>query len=205
MRWLSSHRLSRAAVLLLVGLVLVSCTTGDISGTLPQRVKAWASAAAFSRSTKVLVTDVERIDIMAKVSFGKRVATDCAVLTDDSREAYQELPTPSVGLTDMLDGAYHALYNGADACYEAGEHRDAAGVKKALAQLAKALQALEQGKTQVELLSREAGAKAASTKLSSTKLLHAALSKNASHAEETSATGRVEILKMNDTRMRYGG
>jgi hypothetical protein len=178
----------RTAVLLaLVALLVASCTTGDISGTLPQRVKAWAGAAAFSRSTKVLVTDVERIDIMAKISYGKRVATDCAVLTDDSREAYQELPTPSTGLTDMLDGAYHALYNGADACYEAGEHHDAAGVKKALAQLAKALQALEQGKAQVELLSREAGVKAASTKLSGSpaelspvKVLHADPSRTAS-------------------------
>ncbi len=101
----------------LLALVLGACAGPDETGTMAQRVSAWASSTGFTGEIGTISADIDRVARVAAHGSPGAIRADCAVLSSDTAEAHQNLPTPDQGLTETLVRAYGEASNAAEDCY----------------------------------------------------------------------------------------
>jgi len=103
------------------GAGLVGCSTYSGS-TLGEQVESWASSAStggppFWDQVGTVLADAQRVGLVEQKGGADAVRTDCVLLSNDTRAAYQLLPTPDPGLTAALDQALSTEENAATDCY----------------------------------------------------------------------------------------
>lgn len=107
--------------MVVAGASLVGCSTYSGS-TLGEQVESWASSAStggppFWDQVGTVLADARRVGQVEEKGVAAAVRTDCVVLSNDTRVAYQLLPTPDPGLTTALDQALSTEENAATDCY----------------------------------------------------------------------------------------
>ncbi|MHB1503804.1 MAG: hypothetical protein ACYCTL_09940 [Acidimicrobiales bacterium] len=102
---------------LLTGTSLAACAGLDGTGTISQRVNAWASSTGVRSQIATLQADSTRIAIIQRRHNPGALRAVCEVLGSDVNSAHQDLPTPSPRLTGELDAAYRLDLVAADDCY----------------------------------------------------------------------------------------
>ena len=103
------------------GAGLAACSS-YAGGTLGAQVKSWAASTSFWSQADTIGQDAQRVDVVERSGGGAAVRADCIVLSDDTRGAYQLLPSPDAGLTARLDTALSTEQDAAADCF-----RSAAG------------------------------------------------------------------------------
>ncbi|MGH9062424.1 MAG: hypothetical protein ACRDZQ_01775 [Acidimicrobiales bacterium] len=103
------------ALALAVGLAACS-KTPDQTGSLAQRVRAWASGTGYAQEVAALQADVARIEHDRKAAKPKVVQFDCITLGQDATKDNSQLVTPDKALSQDLSDAYNAFYSYASAC-----------------------------------------------------------------------------------------
>lgn len=122
-------RLAPARTAAALAVLLASCAGAGGTGTdVAQRVRAWASAAGITASTRALRADAARISAASAAegaaaagsAKAKIVQFDCYTLQFDAEKANAELPAPDQVLSAALAGAYKGYYTYATGCVRGG-------------------------------------------------------------------------------------
>jgi hypothetical protein len=141
-----------ALLLLVVSLVLTACAGPDETGTLPQRVRAYASATQFGQSVGTLYGDGQRIAKVVQLHRGTgAIHTACGVLLTDTGAVEGNLPSPDVELTEALNSAATLDYQAGTDCYNGGG-TNAALMDKSARLLSQADAALRKAVARVETI-----------------------------------------------------
>lgn len=118
-----------------MALLLCACAAADMSGSLPDRVRAWSSGADLRGTESTLADDVRRIHLAIGQNDPIVLKTECAAFIADVRTAIGNLPSPDTELTDYLNRAYNAYAQAASDCYEGASSSDRGKVASAVHQL----------------------------------------------------------------------
>jgi len=130
---------------LAVGMALLCLAAAGCSSyrgsTLSAQVASWSQATGFWSQIDTVLADAARVGVVQGRSDAAAVRTDCVVLSDDTRGAYQLLPTPDPTLTAGLDQALQLEQTAAGDCYK-GASGDAALAASSVEERARAAVAL---------------------------------------------------------------
>ncbi len=111
----------RRAILLLalVGFgVLASACASDQQGSPATQLSNWVSGTGFATSTDQIQSDVAKATALVGHTEDPAVVhTVCGVLLVEVQAANQNLPSPDAQTTTLLGGAYNALGEAANDCY----------------------------------------------------------------------------------------
>ena len=111
-------RLVAPVVVTLTTLVAGGCASYEGS-TLSSQLASWNRATGFWSQVGTVVGDASRVSAVEAGGVAADLRTDCIVLSNDTRGAYQLLPTPDPGLTAGLDQALKLEQTAAGDCYGA--------------------------------------------------------------------------------------
>ena len=107
-----------AAAATLLALAASGCSSYQ-GGTLSSQLVSWNSATSFWSQVVTVEQDAIRVGAVEGTGDPAAVRTDCIVLSNDTRGAYQLLPTPDSTLSTGLDQALQLEQSAAGDCYEA--------------------------------------------------------------------------------------
>ena len=110
--------LATAAFLVAVGAAAGACTSYQGS-TLSSRLTGWNTTTRFWSQVDTVLADARRVGVVEGTGDPAALRTDCVVLSDDTRGAYQLLPTPDATLSAGLDQALRLEQAAAGDCYTA--------------------------------------------------------------------------------------
>ncbi|MGH9303639.1 MAG: hypothetical protein ACRDZ5_04395 [Acidimicrobiales bacterium] len=120
----------------------VSACSGYSGTSTAAKVHSWVAYNEFVANHDRLIDDISRATAAASHGSALQLRTVCAGMQFDIGTAYDTLPTPQESLTAALNTADQALFKaGANCARVASVH--SARAKRALSQMAKAMQAFE--------------------------------------------------------------
>jgi hypothetical protein len=110
-------RLVVGAAVAVLALAAGGCSSYQGS-TLSSQLSSWNSATSFWSQVRTVLADATRVGEVEGRGDAAAVRTDCVVLSNDTRGAYQLLPTPAPTLTAGLDQALQLEQSAAGDCYK---------------------------------------------------------------------------------------